>query len=154
MNGNKLKAVRKINGLNQADFAKALGITQSYYSTIELDKKPITKEILATFISKFAVSKEWFLNDKGPIFLSIEEKEQEEAKLNGVAWINTDPIFKNSRVRQNVDVARLEAENLRLTESLKHKDELLEEKERFINLLQDTIANYKILLKVDSDVPV
>lgn len=44
--GKKLKSLRQTLDINQEDFAKAIGLSQPYYSAVESGKKPISKKMI------------------------------------------------------------------------------------------------------------
>ena len=44
--GQSIKKVRKLKGFNQGKFSKAIGVTQSYLSLIENDKKKPSLDLL------------------------------------------------------------------------------------------------------------
>lgn len=66
----RLKAVRKALGLNQTDFAKHLGITQTAYSMIESGNRPLADKYVKVICFAFNVNENWFLTGEGKMFLS------------------------------------------------------------------------------------
>lgn len=75
----RLKEVRKTLGLNQTDFAKYLGITQTAYSMIENGNRPLAEKYIKVICSIFHVNENWFLTGSGAMFLSSPyEKEFSE----------------------------------------------------------------------------
>lgn len=52
--GQRVRAVRRHSGLNQAAMAEALGISTSYLSQIENDERPITPQVLTALSRHFA----------------------------------------------------------------------------------------------------
>ena len=72
----RLKEVRKELGLNQTDFAKYLGITQTAYSMIENGNRPLSDKYVKVICSAFHVNVKWFVTGEGGMFLdSPYEKE-------------------------------------------------------------------------------
>ena len=72
----RLKEVRKELGLNQTDFAKYLGITQTAYSMIENGNRPLSDKYVKVICSAFHVNEKWFVTGEGGMFLdSPYEKE-------------------------------------------------------------------------------
>ena len=55
----RLKEVRKALGLNQTEFAKHLGITQTAYSMIESGNRPLADKYVKVICSTFNVSEAW-----------------------------------------------------------------------------------------------
>ena len=66
----RLKKLRKILGLNQTDFAKHLGITQTAYSTIESGHRQLSDTYIQVISLTFNVSEEWLREGKGEVFAS------------------------------------------------------------------------------------
>ena len=66
----RLKKIRKTLGLNQTDFAKHLGITQTAYSMIENGNRPLSDKYIKVICSIFNVSETYFLTGEGDMFLS------------------------------------------------------------------------------------
>lgn len=72
----RLKAVRKALGLNQTNFAKYLGITQTAYSMIENGNRPLAEKYIKVVCSSFNVNECWLRTGSGEMFLaSPYEKE-------------------------------------------------------------------------------
>ena len=65
-----LKEVRKAQGLNQTEFAKHLGITQTANSKIESGNRPLADKYVKVICSTFNVSEAWFLTGDGEMFVS------------------------------------------------------------------------------------
>jgi len=66
----RVKEIRKVLGLNQTDFAKYLGITQTAYSMIENGYRPLTNKYIKTISSIFNVNEVWLRSGEGEMFLS------------------------------------------------------------------------------------
>lgn len=66
----RLKAIRKTLGLNQTEFAKHLGITQTAYSMIENGNRPLAKKYIKVICSTFNVSENYLLTGEGETFAS------------------------------------------------------------------------------------
>lgn len=72
----RLKAVRKTLGLNQTDFARHLGITQTAYSMIENGNRPLSDKYIKVVCSTFNVDENWLRTGQGEMFTaSPYEKE-------------------------------------------------------------------------------
>lgn len=65
----RLKELRRILELNQTDFAKQLGITQTAYSMIESGSRPFTEKYIKLICSIFGVSEQWLRTGNGEMFL-------------------------------------------------------------------------------------
>lgn len=66
----KFKAIRKATGLSQKDFAAKLGIKQSYYSSIEQEKKEPSIKVIDALWS-LGVSFDWYYDNKGEMFVDV-----------------------------------------------------------------------------------
>lgn len=64
----RLKELRKALGFNQTDFAKRLGITQTAYSMIENENRPLADKYIKVVCSDFGVSESWLRFDEGEMF--------------------------------------------------------------------------------------
>ncbi|MDI9392772.1 MAG: helix-turn-helix transcriptional regulator [Synergistota bacterium] len=53
MLGNKIKALRALEGLNQLQFASQIGISQTHLSQIEMNKKKPSLELLILIARRF-----------------------------------------------------------------------------------------------------
>ncbi len=66
----RLKQVRKALGLNQTEFARHLGITQTAYSMIENDVRPLASKYIKVICSTFHVDENWLVTGSGEMFLA------------------------------------------------------------------------------------
>ncbi len=66
----RLRALRKKLGLNQTEFAKHLGITQTAYSMIENGYRPLAEKYIKVICSTFNVNQHWLTTGQGDMFLS------------------------------------------------------------------------------------
>ena len=66
--GRRLKAIREELGLKQKEFAAGLGITPSYLSEIEKDKKKPGYRFLKCLYEKYNVSLNWLIAEDGEMF--------------------------------------------------------------------------------------
>ncbi len=65
----RLKELRRILSLNQTDFAKQLGITQTAYSMIESGARPFSDKHVKHICSVFGVNEKWLRTGEGETFL-------------------------------------------------------------------------------------
>lgn len=73
---NRLKEIRKILEMNQTEFAKRLGLTQTAFSMIESGVRTLSDRHIKIICSEFGISESWFRTGKGDMFLtSPYEKE-------------------------------------------------------------------------------
>lgn len=66
----RIKIVRKLNKLNQNDFANILGISQTHVSKIESGKDSPSKKLLKNICIEFNINPEWLEYESGDIKLS------------------------------------------------------------------------------------
>ncbi len=66
----RLKQVRKALGLNQTEFARHLGITQTAYSMIENGVRPLASKYIKVICSTFHVDENWLVTGSGEMFLA------------------------------------------------------------------------------------
>jgi transcriptional regulator with XRE-family HTH domain len=59
--GEKIKSIREHHGLTQHEFAKMLGVSLSYISKVELDRKNPGRELLKKIAAQFQVSVDYLL---------------------------------------------------------------------------------------------
>lgn len=89
--GERVKFVRKSNKLNQADFAKRLGISQTHVSKIEKNVENPSETLLKLISIEFGISEEWLKTGAGEMviderlplivdksFLNVKVKELKE----------------------------------------------------------------------------
>lgn len=78
----RLKELRKSLKMNQAEFAKALGVGQSSLAMIETNRRPLTNKNIKLICAEFDVNEEWLRTGKGEMFV-IRSKEEELAAFFG-----------------------------------------------------------------------
>lgn len=64
----RLKEVRKTLGMNQNDFAKRLGLSQSTLAMIEVGKRNFNEKHLRLVGSAFGVNEQWMRTGEGEMF--------------------------------------------------------------------------------------
>ena len=67
--GERVKFVRKSNKLNQADFAKRLGISQTHVSKIEKNVENPSETLLKLISIEFGISEEWLKTGAGEMVI-------------------------------------------------------------------------------------
>lgn len=73
--GQSVKKVRKLKGVNQGEFSKTIGITQSYLSLIENDKRMPSMDLLEKMAKCFGMPLQFML------WFSITEDQIADSKL-------------------------------------------------------------------------
>lgn len=88
--GSKIKNIRYNNNMSQEDMAKLLKINRNYLSRIETNKSLPTAEVLARLAEAFSISVDSLLG------ISLDDKEETEARLNKIKKINQYCTFLNN----------------------------------------------------------
>lgn len=79
----RLRQLRKTLKINQTNFAKQLGITQTAYSMIENGNNPLSDRHIKVICSAFNVNERWLRTGMGDMFFSSPyEKEFTEIFSN------------------------------------------------------------------------
>lgn len=79
----RLRQLRKALKINQTNFAKQLGITQTAYSMIENGNNPLSDRHIKVICSSFNVNERWLRTGTGDMFFSSPyEKEFTEIFTN------------------------------------------------------------------------
>lgn len=79
----RLKQLRKILKVNQTNFAKQLGLTQTAYSMIENGINPLSDRYIKIICSAYNVNEIWLRTGEGDLFFSSPyEKEFSEIFAN------------------------------------------------------------------------
>ncbi|MBO9144191.1 MAG: helix-turn-helix transcriptional regulator [Escherichia coli] len=89
--GNRIKNVRKILALQQTEFAKEIGISQSTISSYEKNLRNPPVSVLKTIADTYNINLDYLLNDKEPILLS---EKVESLKLQSDKAIFFDEFCK------------------------------------------------------------
>lgn len=74
--GERLRIVRKDLRLSQGEVGKAIGITASRVSQLELDQYQINERTLKDLCKTFSISREWLIDGVGDMYTKSESKEQ------------------------------------------------------------------------------
>ncbi|MDR2716576.1 MAG: helix-turn-helix transcriptional regulator [Treponema sp.] len=64
----RIRLVRKALELNQGEFARQIGLTQTALSMIELEKVTLTDKNIKLICATFAVDEDWLRTGKGEMF--------------------------------------------------------------------------------------
>ena len=73
----RIRLVRKTLGLNQAEFARRIGLTQTALSMIEIEKTTLTEKNIKLICTTFAIDEDWLRTGKGEMFGAISPYEKE-----------------------------------------------------------------------------
>lgn len=107
----RLKIIRKALGLNQTDFAKHLGITQTAYSMIENGYRPLADKYVKVICSSFNVNETWFLTGQGEMFLSSPYEKEFTAIFSHLAPETQQYLLLMARELLNTQQKLLDSHN-------------------------------------------
>lgn len=72
--GERIKEIRKTNGLTQEEFAKMFGLSHSHISNVEKGRENPSKTLLLFISSKFNLDYEWLAYGKKYMAMKLGEK--------------------------------------------------------------------------------
>ena len=90
---NRIRIVRKTLGLNQGEFARQIGLTQTALSMIELDKVALTDKNVKLICATFAVDEDWLRTGKGEMFGAQSPYEKELLETFGKLSADTQEFI-------------------------------------------------------------
>jgi len=73
----RIRLVRKTLGINQGEFARRIGLTQTSLSMIEKGKAALTEKNIKLICATFGVDEGWLRTGKGEMFGSMSPYEKE-----------------------------------------------------------------------------
>jgi len=79
----RIRFVRKNLDLNQVEFARRIGLTQTSLSMIEQEKAVLTEKNIKLICATFAIDENWLRTGKGEMFGSISPYEKELLEVFG-----------------------------------------------------------------------
>ena len=79
----RIRLVRKTLGLNQGEFARRIGLTQTALSMIELEKVALTEKNIKLICATFAVDEGWLRTGRGEMFGPASPYEKELLEVFG-----------------------------------------------------------------------
>nr|DAK64921.1 MAG TPA: helix-turn-helix domain protein [Caudoviricetes sp.] len=88
----RLKELRKSLKMNQAEFAKALGVGQSSLAMIETNRRPLTNKNIKLICAEFDVNEEWLRTGEGEMFVIRSDEEELAAFFGDI--LNDGSSFK------------------------------------------------------------
>lgn len=94
---NRLKLLRKNLGLTQAEFAKKLGISQNFLSSIERGERKISSELCLSLI-ELNVNLNWLIADKGSMFCSSTVPDLDSLSEEVLSLLNSLPEDRKKAV--------------------------------------------------------
>jgi len=85
----RIRLVRKTLGLNQIEFARRIGLTQTSMSMIEIEKSALTEKNIKLICTTFAVDETWLRTGKGEMFGPASPYEKELLEVFGKLTADT-----------------------------------------------------------------
>jgi transcriptional regulator with XRE-family HTH domain len=79
----RIRLLRKTLGLNQGEFARRIGLTQTSLSMIELEKSVLTEKNIKLICATFAVNEDWLRTGNGEMFGAASPHEKELLEVFG-----------------------------------------------------------------------
>ena len=73
----RIRLVRRTLNLNQVEFAKRIGLTQTALSMIEVEKTALTDKNIKLICATFAVDEDWLRTGNGEMFGTVSPYEKE-----------------------------------------------------------------------------
>lgn len=102
----RLKTLRKYLKLNQTDFAKKIGLTQSAIARLERGETALTQKQIKPICSVYGVRESWLVDGKGTMFVDnavLTLIEEESKKLNETNQKYILDLIKSMLNNQNSD---------------------------------------------------
>lgn len=122
--GERVKEVRKENGLSQEEFAHKLGFdTRGAIANIELERTEASDKLLSLISNLFGVREAWLREGEGEMFVQDTQSEQVAAFLADLTKDDSD-TFKKRFVEMLAGLSPADWELLeRMAEKLTQKKE-------------------------------
>ena len=76
----RIKEVREVKGLSQADFAELLNLKRNSISLIEVGKRNPSDRTILDICNKFNVSEEWLRTGEGEMFIETPSSTMDQLK--------------------------------------------------------------------------
>jgi transcriptional regulator with XRE-family HTH domain len=73
----RIRAIRRELGINQGEFARRIGLTQTAMSMIEVGKSKLTEQNIKLICVTFNVNEHWLRTGEGEMFGSLSPYEKE-----------------------------------------------------------------------------
>jgi transcriptional regulator with XRE-family HTH domain len=73
----RIRLIRKEIRVNQGEFAKRLGLTQTAMSMIELGRVALTDKNIKLICATFGINEDWLRTGKGEMFAAVSPYEKE-----------------------------------------------------------------------------
>lgn len=94
---NRIKEIRKALKLNQTEFAKCLGITQTAYSMIENGSRPLLERHIKVICSEFNINENWLKHGLGDMFLASPYEKEFMSIFEDLTQESQEYLFKMAK---------------------------------------------------------
>ena len=89
----RIRLVRKTLGVNQGEFARRIGLTQTSMSMIEMGRATLTDKNIKLICATFAVDEKWLRTGKGEMFGAVSPYEKELLEVFGKLTADTQEFI-------------------------------------------------------------
>ena len=89
----RIRLVRRTLNLNQVEFAKRIGLTQTALSMIEIEKTALTDKNIKLICATFAVDEDWLRTGNGEMFGTVSPYEKELLTVFGKLTADTQEFI-------------------------------------------------------------
>ena len=79
----RIRLVRKTLGVNQGEFARRIGLTQTSMSMIEMGRATLTDKNIKLICATFAIDEDWLRTGNGEMFGAASPYEKELLEVFG-----------------------------------------------------------------------
>lgn len=93
----RLKELRKALKINQTNFAKQLGITQTAYSMIENGIHPLSERYIKAICYLYQVNEAWLLTGEGEMFFASPYEKEFTEIFNSLHPATQEHLLKTAR---------------------------------------------------------
>lgn len=74
--GERIKALRKFFGLNQTEFGKKIGLTQTSIANYEVSRRPCSESVILSICREYGCDETWLRTGEGEMFRPRNHREQ------------------------------------------------------------------------------
>ena len=89
----RIRLVRRTLNLNQVEFARRIGLTQTALSMIEIEKTALTDKNIKLICATFAVDEDWLRTGSGEMFGTVSPYEKELLTVFGKLTTDTQEFI-------------------------------------------------------------
>lgn len=94
----RIKELRKLQKMTQAEFAKRIGLTQSTVAGYETGAWPIPASTVLAICREFGVSEEWLRTGQGEMYRRLSREEETQAMIDSL-FADRPEAFRSKLLR-------------------------------------------------------